>query len=67
MNPTDTVCRIPEITVHLNCSAADFISGRAVHTGCLIRGICERFNISDGRHLDLDKRIALRLKRQQND
>ena len=67
MNPADTVCRIPEITVHLNCSAADFISGRAVHAGSLIRGICERFNISDGRHLDLDKRIALRLKRQQND
>ena len=64
MNPGDTVCRIPEITVHVNCSAADFISGRAVHADSLIRRICERFNISDGKHLDLAKRLERRLKQQ---
>ena len=63
----NTVCRIPEIEVHLNFSAADFISGRAVHADSLIRRICERFNISDGRHLDLKSRIEQRLRFQQND
>ena len=65
MDPSDTVCRIPEIEVRLNCSAADFISGRTVHADFLIRGICERFNISDGRHLDLNSRIRRRI--QQTD
>ena len=65
MNTAENVCRIPEIEVHLNCSAADLISGREVHAGSLIRGICERFNVSDGRHLDLKDRIRRRL-RQSN-
>ena len=67
MNPEDPVCRIPEIAVRLNYSAADFISGRAAHADSLIRRICERFNISDGRHLDLRTRIEQRLRFQQND
>ena len=66
MNPADTVCRIPEIAVRLNFSAADFISGRAVHADSLIRRICERFNVPDGRHLDLESRIQQRLHLQQN-
>ena len=67
MDPANTVCRIPEIEVHLNFSAANFISGRAVHADSLIRRLCERFNISDGRHLDLKSRIEQRLRFQQND
>jgi len=66
IDPADTVCRIPEITVRLNCSAADFISGRAAHADSLVRGICERFNVSAGRHIDLAGRIARRLKMQRN-
>ena len=66
IDPKDTVCRIPEITVRLNCSAADFISGRAAHADSLVRGICERFNVSDGRHIDLARRIGRRLKMQRN-
>ncbi|MBO4630574.1 MAG: ATP-binding protein [Lentisphaeria bacterium] len=65
MDPADTICRIPEIAVHLNCSAANFISGRAVHADSLVRRICERFNISDGRHMDLSARIEQRLRQQQ--
>ena len=65
--PADTVCRIPEITVHLNFTAADLIAGITVHAGSLVRQICERFNISDGRHRDLAVRIARHLKQVQND
>lgn len=60
-NPVDTVCRIPEIAIGFNTSAADFISGRAAYADSLIRRICERFNISDGRHMDLTDRIRQRL------
>ena len=67
MDPAATVCRIPEIEVHLNGSAADFISGRAAHADSLIRRICERFNVSDGRHLDLPDRIERQLRFQRND
>ena len=67
MDSDQTICRIPEIEVHLNFTAADFISGRAVHADTLIRRLCERFNISDGRHLDLRQRIERRLRFQQND
>ena len=62
MNADETVCRIPEIAVHLNCSAADLISGREAHADSLIRAVCERFNVSDGRHLDLKDRIRSRLR-----
>ena len=67
IDPADTVCRIPEITVHLNFTAADLIAGITVHAGDLVRQICERFNISDGRHRDLAVRIARHLKQVQND
>ncbi|MBQ9336237.1 MAG: ATP-binding protein [Lentisphaeria bacterium] len=65
--PADTVCRIPEITVHLNFTAADLIAGIAVHADNLVRRICERFNISEGRHGNLSARIARHLKQIQND
>lgn len=60
--PADAVCRIPEIAVHRSCSAADLISGRAAHADELIRRVCERFNVSDGRHRDLPGWIRRRLE-----
>ncbi len=47
------VCRIPEINVSLDRSAADLASDPAAHAAQLIKSTCERFNFPDGRHGDL--------------
>ncbi len=44
------VCRIPEITVRLERSAADLASDPSAHAMQLIKSTCERFNFPDGRH-----------------
>lgn len=47
------VCRIPEINVKLDRSAADLVSDPAAHAAQLIKSTCERFNFPDGRHVTL--------------
>lgn len=63
----DMICRIPEIKITKNYSAADFISGHLEHTATLIRNICERFNVSDGKHKDLEERISQHLNHPEQD
>lgn len=43
------VCRIPEITVKLSRATADLSSDPAAHAAQLIKPVCERFNVPDGR------------------
>lgn len=43
------ICRIPEITVTLSRAAADLASDPAAHAAQLIKPVCERFNVPDGR------------------
>ncbi len=52
------VCRIPEVDVKLQRSAADLMSGTIGHSTKFVEEICERFNLPDGRHSDLDKMIG---------
>ena len=53
------ICRIPEITVCRTRSAADLASDAAFHAESLLRSVCERFNLPDGR-----LRSAARLMKQ---
>lgn len=56
------VCRIPEIDVKIQRSAADLMSGAAGHSAKLIDEICERFNIPDARLKNLKDQIELMQK-----
>lgn len=58
------VCRIPEITVRLERSAADLASDPAAHAMQLIKSTCERFNFPDGRHRRLLKFLRNHLARK---
>ncbi len=57
------VCRIPEITVRLERSAADLSSDPLAHAAQLIKSTCERFNFPDGRHRRLLKTLQTHLAR----
>ncbi len=59
--PGDFVCRIPEIKVRKNDSAVNLTSGLVDHTAWLISAVCERFNISEGRHKNLPAQIKKHL------
>jgi len=52
------VCRIPEIQVRLQRSAADLMSGTVEHSERIFKEICERFNFSQGQHGRLDEIIS---------
>lgn len=52
------VCHISEISTDMNRTAADLASGRVQHAARVAREICERFNLPDGRHVELDRSIA---------
>jgi hypothetical protein len=58
------VCRIPEITVRLERSAADLASDPAAHAMQLVKSTCERFNLPDGRHRRLLKLLRSHLARK---
>lgn len=44
------LCRIPEITVNLNRTAADLASGYVFHAAELLRSVCDRFNLPESHH-----------------
>ncbi len=50
-------CRIPEIKVKLERSVADLVSGPVGHSIRIIKEICERFNLPEGRHHELERVI----------
>lgn len=52
------ICRIPEISLHLERTAADLSSAPTEHAVTLIRKVCERFNLPEGRHQNLQKQVA---------
>ncbi|OGV36060.1 MAG: hypothetical protein A2X48_17510 [Lentisphaerae bacterium GWF2_49_21] len=52
------VCRIPEIEVKIQRTAADLMSGNAGHSARIIREICERFNFPQGKHVQLENMIT---------
>jgi hypothetical protein len=45
------VCKIPEIQVKIQRSAADLMSGANEHSSRIFKELCERFNFPDGQHL----------------
>jgi len=63
---SDYVCLIPEIKLKIQRTAADLASGATVHTVRIIREICERFNMPDGKHQDLDKVISGFIERRND-
>ena len=50
-------CRIPEISLKMERSAADLSSAPAEHTVTLIKKVCERFNLPEGRHRNLQRQV----------
>ena len=52
------ICRIPEISLHLDRTAADLSSAPTEHAVSLIRKVCERFNLPEGKHQNLQKQVA---------
>jgi len=61
---TQYLCRIPDIRIKLERSAADLASGYVEHTAKIIKELCERFNFPDGRHDDLSKNITAYLEKR---
>ena len=57
-------CRIPDIRIKLQRSAADLASGCVEHTARIIKELCERFNFPDGRHEKLNKNISAYLEKR---
>ncbi|QSH41290.1 ATP-binding protein [Lentisphaerota bacterium ZTH] len=56
--PANTAtCRIPDIRMSLQRTAADLASGYVFHTAKIIKEVCERFNLPDGRHRNLHRII----------
>ncbi|HCE45910.1 MAG TPA: hypothetical protein DET40_20385 [Lentisphaeria bacterium] len=51
-------CRIPEIEVKLQRTASDLMSGTVGHSARIIREICERFNLPQGKHVNLEKLLT---------
>ena len=52
------VCRIPEISFKVERSAADLSASPSAHAVYLIKKCCERFNLPEGRHRDLQKDVT---------
>jgi len=61
---TEYLCRIPDIRIKLERSAADLASGYIEHTAKIIKELCERFNFPDGRHDNLQKKISAYLEKR---
>ena len=61
---TEYLCRIPDIRIKLERSAADLASGYIEHTAKIIKELCERFNFPDGRHDNLQKNISAYLEKR---
>jgi len=55
---TDYICRIPTVKYKLVRSVPNLISGYADHAARAFIGVCERFNMPDGRHPDLPEKIS---------
>ncbi len=55
---SSNVCRIPEIEVKLQRTASDLMSGTVGHSARIIREICERFNLPQGKHVELESLIT---------
>ena len=58
------ICRIPEISLKLERSAADLSSAPAEHAVTLLKKVCERFNLPEGRHRNLQKQVIAILTRK---
>jgi hypothetical protein len=58
------VCRIPEILVEMERSAADLYAGIAEHTAHAFRNILYCFNVPDGRHSEIKLKIDDYLSRR---
>lgn len=58
------ICRIPEIEVKMFRTAADLISGNADHSARIIKEICERFNLPEGKHQKLENTILSLLEKR---
>ncbi len=56
-------CRIPEIEVKMQRTASDLMSGTVDHSARIIREICERFNLPQGKHVGLEYLITSFLKK----
>jgi hypothetical protein len=54
---TDYMCRIPKVKYKMVRSVPNLISGYADHAARTFIGICERFNMPDGRHPELAEKI----------
>ena len=50
-------CKIPIIDVVMNRTAPDLSSGVVAHTARIIRDVCERFNLPDSKHINLEENI----------
>lgn len=61
---TEYICRIPDIRIKLERSAADLASGHVEHTARIIKELCERFNFPDGRHDKLRENITSYLEKR---
>ncbi len=57
------VCRIPDIQVRIQRSAADLMSGTTEHSSRIFKEICERFNFPQGQHGSLDDSISNYIKK----
>lgn len=57
-------CRIPDIRITLQRSAADLASGYVEHAVRIIKELCERFNFPDGRHERLPGSITAYLEKR---
>ena len=54
---SELICRIPEINITLERTAADLASGPVEHSARIVRSICERFNLTESLHISLEKTI----------
>ena len=58
------LCRIPDIRIKFERSAADLASGYIDHTTKIIKELCERFNFPDGKHDRLRDEIIAYLEKR---
>jgi hypothetical protein len=61
---SENICRIPDIRIKLQRSAADLASGHVEHASRLVKELCERFNFPDGRHGNLNRKIKSYLEKR---
>ena len=62
---SDCICRIPQIKIQLNRTAADMASGYIEHAARVILEVCERFNLPEGRHRKLNDTIKKYLEKRR--